>query len=283
MPDNVRQIALYGKGSIGKSTIACNVSIALTEMGRKVLQVGCSPKGDSTAFLLGGDVIEHDILGFSRETRVNADNIMECVVKGYKGIYCAESGGPEPAVGCAGRGVALALDYLSKFQVSQRLDRDFMVYDCIADVTCGGFGEPLRHGYAQEVYLVTSGEVMSLYSSNNICIACADVAKSGGNVRVGGIIVNMRGVENEESMMREFAQMLGVPVMGFIPRSPIVQQAEAEGSTVLAQFPHSDLANLYRKLAKDILDQKERHIPTPIKLDDILELSRKYQAFDMVA
>jgi len=283
MQDQIRQIALYGKGGIGQSTVACNVSIALTEMGRKVMQVGCSPKGDSTAFLLPGGMMEKDILGFSRQTRVNADNIMECVEEGYKGIYCAESGGPEPAVGCAGRGVALALDYLTKFQVPQRLGRDFLVYDCIADVTCGGFGEPLRHGYAQEVYLVTSGELMSLYSSNNICIACADVAKSGGNVRIGGILVNMRGVENEEALMREFAERLGVPVMGFIPRSPLVQQAEAQGKTVLQCFPDSDLAELYRKLARDILAQKERHIPTPMRLDDILELSRKYQAFDMVA
>jgi nitrogenase iron protein NifH len=272
-----RQIAIYGKGSIGKSTIACNISIALSEMGHKVMQVGCSAKPDSTALLLGGELVTNDILSYSREVGVSEDSILHCIEEGYKGIMCAESGGPEPGAGCAGRGVALALDYLRKYDVYQQFDVDFVIYDAIADVVCGGFGQPMKAGYANEVYIVTSGELMSVYSANNICIAVTTVAEGGGAARVGGLIANLREVENEVVLLEEFSQMISVPIMGVIPRSDIVQRAEAEGGTALQIFPESDLAGLYRDLTNKLLDNKEARLPTPITLEEIKELGKKYQ------
>lgn len=275
----LRQMAIYGKGSIGKSIIACNVSIGLSQRGFKVLQVGCSPKSDSTAFLLGGSLVKNEILTFSRDRGLDENLIFECVDKGYNDIYCAESGGPDPGAGCAGRGVAMALSELKKYQVFTKLDLDFVVYDAIADVVCGGFGQPMREGYAEEVYLVTSGELMSTYSANNICRAVRTVAEAGANTRIGGLIVNMRGVNHEAELVTEFAARIGVPVIGMIPRSEMVQMAEAKGGTVMQFYPDSDLGKLYSDLAGRILENTERVLPTPITLEEITELARKHEAY----
>ena len=223
-----RQIAIYGKGSIGKSTIACNISVAFAEMGYEVMQVGCSPKSDSTVFLLGGELMEHTILDRSREKGMDENIILDTVKNGYRDILCAESGGPEPGAGCAGRGVAMALEYLTKYGIFERFGVDFVIYDAIADVVCGGFGQPMKAGYAEEVYIVTSGELMSIYSANNICMAVKVVAESGGDTRIGGLVVNERGVDNEIPLVREFSQMISVPIVGIIPRSDVVQKAEAQ-------------------------------------------------------
>jgi len=278
--NTVRQIALYGKGGIGKSTIACNLSIALTDMGYKMMQMGCSPKTDSTTFLLGGEIQEPAVLDLHMTKGINAENVYEAIVQGYKGIYCAEAGGPEPAGGCAGRGVGFALDSLKKYGVQQKLGIDIVIYDCIADVTCGGFGHPMRAGYAEEVYIVTSGELMAAYSCNNICIAISDIANSGGNTRVGGIIDNMRGVENEIPFIEELASVLGVPVMAHIPRNPIVQEAEGRSGSVLQIFPDSEFAQIYRELAKNIAENKNRYIPTPTDLEGLSAMYKKYLVFD---
>lgn len=277
----LRQIAIYGKGSIGKSTIASNISLALTEMGHKVMQVGCSPKADSTVLLTGGDITEKDILSTTRGMGVDEAAVRSCVQEGYKGVLCAESGGPEPGAGCAGRGVALALDCLTKFNIAGQLGADFVIYDAIADVVCGGFGQPMKAGYAREIYLVTSGELMSIYSTNNICIAVKSVAEAGANTRVGGLICNLRGVTNEVPLLEEFSKLISVPIMGVIPRSEIVQQSEARGGTVFQFFPDSEMANLYRELAKKIAENPGRYLPTPITLEDIKELGKRHQAFEV--
>ena len=277
----VRQIAIYGKGSIGKSTIASNISLALIEMGHKVMQIGCSPKADSTVLLTGGDITEKDILSTTRETGAEEDVVLSCVQEGYKGVLCAESGGPEPGAGCAGRGVALALACLNQFKVYDKFEVDFVIYDAIADVVCGGFGQPMKAGYAREVYLVTSGEMMSIYSANNICVAVKTVAESGADTRIGGLICNLRGVASEVPLLEEFAKRISVPIMGFIPRSEIIQQAEAQGGTVMQFFPDSDIANLYRGLAKKIVENPGKFVPTPITLEDIKELGKKHQAFEI--
>lgn len=277
----IRQIAMYGKGSIGKSTIANNISLALTEMGHKVMQVGCSPKADSTALLMGGEITERDILSTTREMGIEEAAVRSCVQEGYKGVLCAESGGPEPGAGCAGRGVALALDCLTKFNIYDKLGVDFVIYDAIADVVCGGFGQPMKAGYAEEIYLVTSGELMSIYSTNNICIAVKTVAESGANTRVGGLICNLRGVMNEVPLLEEFSKLISVPIMGFVPRSEIVQLAEAQSGTVIQIYPDSEMAELYRELAKKIVENPGKYLPTPITLEDIKELGKKYQAFEV--
>jgi len=277
MGNEIRQIAIYGKGGIGKSTIAANVAAALQEMGRRVMQVGCSPKVDSTSFLLGGEPQKISILEHSRDVGVNERTIFDCVEKGYMGIYCAEAGGPEPAEGCAGRGSALALDLLKKYEVFEKLGIDFVIYDVIGDVVCGGFAQPMRSGYAREIYLVTSGELMSLYSSNNICIAINDLSRNKADVGVAGIINNMRNVEHEKELVDEFSERIGVPVMANIPRSSVVQDAEKNSGTVMEKFPGSEQAEAYRKLAKNILENDKIYIPNPLSLEDLMGLFRKYE------
>lgn len=277
-----RQIAIYGKGSIGKSTVACNLSVAISEMGYKVMQVGCSPKSDSTAFLLGGRLVQNEMLTYAREKGMDAKLVLDCVEEGYNGILCAESGGPDPGAGCAGRGVSMALGYLRDYNVWDHFDVDYIIYDAIADVVCGGFGQPMRGGFAEEVYIVTSGELMSTYSANNICLAVRAVAESGGNTRIGGLIVNQRGVENEIPLLEEFSRRISVPIAGIIPRSDLVQKAEAQGGTVMQYYPDSELANMFRELARKIAENPVKVLPTPITLDEIIGLAREHQAFELV-
>lgn len=276
----MRQIALYGKGGIGKSTAACNISIALTEMGRKVMQVGCSPKVDSTAFLLGGEPPDWSILDYSREIGVSERTVMDVITVGYMDIVCVEAGGPDPGEGCAGRGVSMALDLLKEYNVAAKYGVDFVVYDVIGDVVCGGFGQPMRSGYAREVYLVSSGELMSLYSSNNISKAIASMSGITKDIGVAGLINNMRGVDGELDLVNEFADRLGIPVKANIPRSPLVQEAEGRGGTVIQIFPESDMAGVFRTLASTILNNSQTVIPHPMELEDIMALVRKYQIMD---
>jgi nitrogenase iron protein NifH len=278
----VRQIALYGKGGCGKSTVASNLAVCFQEMGKKVMQMGLSPKTDSTVFLLEGKPQTQNILEYARTVGVDAANIYDVIVQGTQGIWCAEAGGPAPAEGCAGRGAALALELLTRYDVFSELGVDLVIYDVIADVVCGGFSMPMRGGYAEEVYLVTSGELMALYSANNICSAIADLAHAGVPVRVGGIINNQRGVGKETELVEEFGKKINVPVIGHIPRSDTVQKCESMGGTVVEKASKSPQAQYYRDIAKAILSRtpEDATIPTPIELADIMALLRKYQALD---
>ena len=278
--NGMRQIAFYGKGGIGKSTVACNLAIALQESGRHVMQVGCSPKVDSTSLLAGGEPLDYNILEEVSKRGISEEVILSTVQEGTGGVLCVESGGPEPGEGCAGRGVATALDLLHQFEVFKRRNIDFILYDVLGDVACGGFAQPMRSGYATEIYLVTSGELMSLYSSNNICKAIVDISKLGLKIGVGGLIVNMRGVEKEMDVVHEFSEMIHVPVLATLPRSGMIQEAENMGGTVMQHFRTSEEAKLFVGLAQNILLQERRFIPTPIELEDILNILRKHQVFD---
>lgn len=275
----IRQIALYGKGGIGKSTVASNVAVAAQQRGRKCMLVGCSPKGDSTTFLLGGEPPDYNILELTREKGNSEDIIMQAIVKGSHGIYCVESGGPEPAEGCAGRGNALALDLIKQHKIKEKFGVDFVIYDVIGDVVCGGFAQPMRAGYAQEVYIVCSGELMAMYSANNICIAISDLKKRGAQVGVAGIICNMRNIEKERDLVEEFAGRISVPVIAYIPRDRIVQDAESNGCTVVEYVPNHPQAKVYQSLAEDIIVNRSPEkvvLPTPIELEDVMQLTRKY-------
>jgi len=278
----MRQISIYGKGGVGKSTVASNLSVALAGKGRKVMQVGCSPKSDSTYFILG-KMCEPTILNQVRMKGSREQPVSECVQTGYKGIVCAETGGPEPAQGCAGRGVLLALNLLQKYKLYEKHSVDFMVYDVIADVVCGGFAQPMRKGYASEVYIVTSGELMSLYSMNNICYAVKIMNElKGVNVKVGGFVDNMRGVPNERELVEEFSRLIGVPAIAHIPRSDLITEAETLKGTAVQHFPDSDVASEYMKLADMVMEPRGVY-PKPMdpkeSIGIILGLLRKYQVF----
>jgi nitrogenase iron protein NifH len=263
----MKQIALYGKGGIGKSTTAANLSAALTEMGLSVLQIGCDPKRDSTRMLMHGSWIPTvlDQVREGREASISPDQV---VFRGFKGVRCVEAGGPEPGVGCAGRGI------IATFQLLERLDSlkgDVIVYDVLGDVVCGGFAMPMREGYAQEVYLVT------LYAANNICRAIARLAgRVRGRCRLAGVIGNGAGQSGEEPLVRAFADRIHSRLVTFIPRDPVVQRAEINRMTVIEFAPDSTQAGVYRSLARSILENRDLVIPTPLSMDDLESLAMEF-------
>ena len=265
----IRQIAIYGKGGIGKSTTTQNLTAGLVELGKKVMVVGCDPKADSTRLLLGG-LAQKTVLDTLRE---EGDGVkLERILKeGYKGTRCVESGGPEPGVGCAGRGIITSIGLLENLGAYTD-DLDYVFYDVLGDVVCGGFAMPIREGKAKETYIVASGEMMALYAANNIAKGVKRYAKSGG-VRLGGIICNSRNVDRELDLLRAFSKELGTKLLYFVPRDNIVQHAEINRKTVIQYKPDSSQANEYRNLAQAIIDNQDFTIPTPMdqeRLEEIL-------------
>ncbi len=265
----IRQIAIYGKGGIGKSTTTQNLTAGLVELGKKVMVVGCDPKADSTRLLLGG-LAQKTVLDTLREEGdgVELDRILK---EGYKGTRCVESGGPEPGVGCAGRGIITSIGLLENLGAYTD-DLDYVFYDVLGDVVCGGFAMPIREGKAKEIYIVASGEMMALYAANNIAKGVKRYAKTGG-VRLGGIICNSRNVDRENDLLRAFSKELGTKLLYFVPRDNIVQHAEINRKTVIEYKPDSSQANEYRNLAQAIIDNQDFTIPTPMdqeRLEEIL-------------
>jgi nitrogenase iron protein NifH len=274
----MRKIAIYGKGGIGKSTTTQNTVAALAEMGRKVMVVGCDPKSDSTRLLLGG-LSQKTVLDTLREEGedVDLDNIRR---EGFGGCMCTESGGPEPGVGCAGRGIITSinlLEQLGAYNADQHLD--YVFYDVLGDVVCGGFAMPIREGKAQQIYIVCSGEMMAMYAANNICKGILKFAEAGG-VRLGGLICNSRRVDNEREMIEELARQLGTQMIHFLPRDNDVQRAEINRKTVIEWNPECPQAEEYRKLARAIDSNTNFVIPKPLA---IVELEALLMDFGLAA
>lgn len=246
----MKKIAIYGKGGIGKSTTVSNISVAMAKLGLKVMQIGCDPKADSTRNLTGGKAI-----GTVLETlRKKGDIILEdLVVEGSHGVLCVEAGGPVPGVGCAGRGIITAFEKLEELEAYEIYKPDVVLYDVLGDVVCGGFAMPIRGGYADEVCIVTSGEMMSLYAAANISHAVKSFGKRG-YASLKGLIFNSKNIENEEELVRKAAEEIETEILYYIPRNPLIQKAEAEGKTVVEAFPDSDMTKEYMKLAKLLLD-----------------------------
>jgi nitrogenase iron protein NifH len=267
----MKKIAFYGKGGIGKSTTAANVSAALAEKGHPVCQIGCDPKNDSTRLLLG-KVCPHTVLD---TVRTAGDDIAveQVVHAGFGGVQCVEAGGPEPGVGCAGRGIIVALEKLKGLQVIT--DEKVVLYDVLGDVVCGGFAVPIREGYATDIYIVSSGELMSLYAANNIAKGIARFA-GRGKVRIGGIIGNSRAIDNERELLSDFASRLNTRLVAFIPRDKVVHQAEIHKQTVIQWNPESNQAQIYRQLAGFIMENEALTIPTPLSFDELEKLVLDY-------
>ena len=243
------QLAVYGKGGIGKSTTVCNISAALAEKGLTVMQIGCDLKADSTSSLLGGRRAA-TVLELVRQKGA-ALTLEDMVTPGYRGILCVEAGGPTPGLGCAGRGITAALEKLREKGAFERYRPDAVLYDVLGDVVCGGFSVPMRGGYADKVFIVTSGENMAIYAAANIAMAVENF-RDRGYASLGGIILNRRNVKNEEEKVREFAGEIGAPIIGTLDRSDTVQAAEELGKTVLEAFPDSAMAGQYRTLAASV-------------------------------
>lgn len=264
----MRQVAIYGKGGIGKSTTTQNLNAGLAEMGKHIMIVGCDPKADSTRLILGG-LAQQTVLDTLREEGedIDLDFVMK---KGYGGIKCVESGGPEPGVGCAGRGIITSIGLLERLG-AYTPDLDYVFYDVLGDVVCGGFAMPIREGKAQEIYIVASGEMMALYAANNISKGIQKYASTGG-VRLGGIICNSRKVDGEAELVEAFAKELGTQMIHFVPRDNMVQRAEINKKTVIDYAPESEQAGVYRELARKIDGNDMFVVPKPLKQDRLEQI-----------
>jgi len=270
----IRQCAIYGKGGIGKSTTTQNLVAGLASLDKKVMIVGCDPKADSTRLILHAKA-QQTIMNLAAEAGSVEDLELEDVLKaGYRGIRCVESGGPEPGVGCAGRGVITAINFLEE-EGAYEEELDFVFYDVLGDVVCGGFAMPIRENKAQEIYIVVSGEAMAMYAANNICKGIVKYATSGG-VRLAGLICNSRKTDQEAELIEALADRLGTQMIHFMPRDNVVQRAEIRRMTVIEYDPHCRQAEEYRTLARKIIDNKKLVIPKPITMDELEELLMEF-------
>lgn len=268
----MRQIAIYGKGGVGKSTITQNLTAALAEKGRRILLTGCDPKADSVRLIIG-KFIPKTVMELIAEYGDGIDRDM-IVSRGFGGISVIESGGPRPGVGCAGRGITLALQIMEAAGVFDD-EYDYAFYDVLGDVVCGGFAAPIREGKAKEIYIVCSGELMALYAANNICMGIANYANDG-DVRLGGIICNGRDISWEQELVSEFAEAIGTQMIGYIPKNIIMQKAELERKTVIEYAPDDKQADDFRKLAEKIENNKLLSVPKPLEKDELEKLFEKY-------
>lgn len=265
---DVVQVAFYGKGGIGKSTTVANVSAALAMAGRKVLQVGCDPKHDSSRPFWNGrrPATIMDMLKLGQSGIDGAEYVYESEV----GVSYMEVGGPDPGVGCAGRGILKMFEVLDETNILES-GYDSVIYDVLGDVVCGGFAAPLRAGRASDVYIVTSGEFMAMFAANNICRSIATHSERK-HVRLGGIILNCRDVPRERQVVEAFAERVGTKIVACIPRSKLIADAERERRTLVEIFPDSEEAKSYRALASQIRDTPDCQIPKVMDDDELEEM-----------
>ena len=261
-----KKIAIYGKGGIGKSTTVANIAAAYSEDNKKVIVIGCDPKADTTRTLCGKR-IPTIVNTLKTNKKPKLDDL---IFEGFNNIKCVESGGPEPGVGCAGRGVIVAMKRLENLNAFDE-EFDVTLYDVLGDVVCGGFSVPLREDYADEVFIVSSGEYMSLYAANNIS---RGVKKLKGNL--GGIICNCKGLDNEEEIVSKFAEAIGTKVIGVIGRSNLIQRSELDAKTVVEYAPESEESEAYRVLANDIFNNDEYSTPEPMDDEDFEKFFKSF-------
>ncbi|MGB7969869.1 MAG: nitrogenase iron protein NifH [Methanobacterium sp.] len=259
-----KQIAIYGKGGIGKSTTTSNLSAALSDLDYSVMQVGCDPKNDSTNTLRKGKPIP-TVMDTVRSGYNNLDNL---IFEGYNGVYCVEAGGPEPGVGCAGRGIIAAIELLDNNGIIDSYDPDIVIYDVLGDVVCGGFAMPIRQGIAEQVYTVTSSDYMAIYAVNNLFKGILKYSGSGGAL-LGGIIGNSIGKVSHKDMINDFSEKTETNVIEYIPRSSTVTLCELDGVTTIEGAPESQQAEVYRQLARNVIANKNAYIPKPFEAQDL--------------
>lgn len=249
----MKKIAVYGKGGIGKSTTTSHLAAAFAVMGKRVIQIGCDPKADSTFNLLGGQPLR-PVMQYLREEDEEPETVEEISRVGFGGVLCIETGGPTPGLGCAGRGIIATFQLLEDLRIFETWKPDVVLYDVLGDVVCGGFAAPIREGYAEEVLIVTSGEKMALYAANNITEAVENFADRS-YARLRGIILNHRNVVDENEKVRAFAQSRGLPVIGEIPRSDEITRFEDRGMTTIEGDPSLPVSRTFFEIAEKLLQE----------------------------
>ena len=249
------KIAIYGNGGIGKSTVTSNLAAAFACMGKKVIQIGCDPKADSTINLLGGEPLL-PVMNYMREQDEDPETIEDISRVGFGGVLCIETGGPTPGLGCAGRGIIATFQLLEELELFETWKPDIVLYDVLGDVVCGGFAAPIREGYAEKVVIVTSGEKMALYAANNIYQAVKNF-EDRNYATVSGIILNHRNVENETEKVNDFARANQLKILGEIPRSNEITRYEDQGMTVIQGDPELEVSRIFMKLAESLLKEEE--------------------------
>jgi nitrogenase iron protein NifH len=267
-----KHIAIYGKGGIGKSTTTSNISAALAEAGYRVIQVGCDPKSDSTTILRGGNDLPTVLDTLREQSKVKIEDISAL---GFGGVLCIEAGGPVPGVGCAGRGINVAVELLQELKLFEEFKPDYVLYDVLGDVVCGGFAVPIRDGIADRAFVVTSSDFMAVFAANNLFKAINKYAPSGG-ARLGGVIANSILAPYATAVVDDFAAKTGTRVVGYVPRSLTVVQSELYGQTVIEAAPGSEQAQVYRSLAKFIDEHDDTVIPKPLNGPELKTWAREW-------
>lgn len=268
----IRNIAIYGKGGIGKSTTSSNISAALSEEGYKVMQIGCDPKSDSTNTLRGGKFIPTVLDTLRNGKRVETDEIVH---EGFNGILCVEAGGPEPGVGCAGRGIITAIELLKQKRIFEEYSPDVVIYDVLGDVVCGGFAMPIREGVAEQVYTVSSSDFMAIYAANNLFKGIKKYSTNGGAL-FSGIIANSINLPEQREIIEDFSKHTRSTITEFVPRSLSVTRSELRGRTVIEGDPDSEQADVYRNLARKIINNEQKYVPSPLDVDGLKNWAERW-------
>jgi len=272
MAKRATQIAIYGKGGIGKSTTTSNLTAALSKLGFKVMQFGCDPKSDSTNTLRNGTYIPTVLDTLREKSTVNAHDV---IYTGFNGIYCVEAGGPAPGVGCAGRGIITAVELFKQQRVFEELDLDFVIYDVLGDVVCGGFAVPIREGIAEHVFTVSSADFMAVYAANNLFKGIKKYSNAGGAL-LGGVIANSINAPYAREIIDDFVAQTRTQVVEYIPRSVTVTQCELQGKTTIEAAPDSAQAKVYMSLAEKIANHTDSKTPAPMDIQELRAWASKW-------
>ncbi|WP_305078561.1 chlorophyllide a reductase iron protein subunit X [Methylobacterium sp.] len=258
-------IAIYGKGGIGKSFTLANLSYMLAQQGKRVLLIGCDPKSDTTSLLFGGRACPTIIETSTRRKLAGESVEIGDVCFKRDGVFAMELGGPEVGRGCGGRGIIHDFELLEKLGFHE-WGFDYVLLDFLGDVVCGGFGLPIARDMCQKVIVVGSNDLQSLYVANNVCSAVEYFRKLGGNVGVGGLVINKDDGTGEA---QAFAEAAGIPILASIPADDDIRKKSANYEII--GRPDGRWGPLFAELA-DNIGTALPHRPTPLSQDQLLGL-----------